>query len=1265
MLLSFSAKNLPIEILERTLIGRKEIVDQVENELIEKVTNNQTYQSLLIAPRGSGKTHITRVLYDRIQANSAISDKILVAYMNEDERGIANFSDFIRYVLVALVRYKEAPEESIQERILEISSEPSNRQENSFIDLLSDVLGERILIILIENLDVIFDGKKGIGNQGQRKLRSFLHENNNICLLATSQNLFLKVQESGAPFYNFFNIRQLEKLNLKQSFEFIKVLVDLEQENDPNSDLSKRLRKETEEKSFFGKVKAIYQLTGGNHRLLVIFFDFLKAEVKSDLFKVFEKAMNDLKPYYEQFLDDLSPQQQKIIKFLCSEHKPKMGKEIARFCFIEKNTLSKIISILVTKKKLLDKHSVGRDTYYELKEPLMRICFELTEHPSGIFKLFVNFLSLLYSKEMLELKYLKLKSDALLNKTGEVFKESEIELHGSAISEDRRKNLDELLKQCKTDDDLTRLIEKSASKTLPQKASLDDQIEKDFKLVDDLLDLLKKLEILTSGEKRLLQQKANNDSNRVLIQLSKTLKKIENNVKKDPKTRKAKLKDLSIDELLNMSVFGSADDYDGLAIVLYNLNRFEDSFIAEGKAIELDPKNDKYINGISAILWNLKRYEEAVAKAKEAIKIAPKDPIYHRNLGLILWKLDRKEMAIKSLKKAIKLDSNYIGAYEPLSFYLYGAKRFKETINILGKALKIDPSNPTFYTRLGYSFQNIDNHRKAVIAFSNSLKIDKNDHYTQLGIGFSYMILGKYQESIQAYERALKREGDNAYIYYYLGYNYYQLKEYLKANKYFDNAVRLKVNNGMFNYWLASSYKELKKYDKAEYHFIKAIEIDPSKSYYHCELGETLYEVEEYERAIKAFKTAIKFDQQYDYAINELGRCFMKLKKYKDATQEFKNAIEIDSTFAPYYDNLINSLFQSKDYDDCLKILNRASEIFPKNTEFYYKTGLLEELIFKEPQKALESVGKAVTLDPKNEDLTEMVGRLLIKLEQWIQAEEVLKIAMKTFPKAIFPYLLLVKISESKREYDKAIWQLRGAIEKFPKVPDLYESAARILKSKKRYDQAIDLLRMGISKLPKESMLHNILGLLFIETGKFSESQEEFSKGLKKDSRNWYLNGSLLQSYLSSGDIKKAINQFRIVWDLTNPEKHSIQAFLVEDNLYPILKFTNIDEVGHYLDFLMKFLTEQDSLFELWKALPEAIFELLIRVEEYSKNRLDDVFKFLEEYFVNHEEATIPLLYLNIGIQYLMKNKKQAIYDLSKEERDIFERYVLEKRKSL
>jgi len=90
-LLTFGAKSVAAEILEQTLVGRKEITDRLEKELISKVKNKFTYQCLIIAPRGSGKTHMIQVLYNRLKKNKSISNKILIAYMVEDETGCCGY----------------------------------------------------------------------------------------------------------------------------------------------------------------------------------------------------------------------------------------------------------------------------------------------------------------------------------------------------------------------------------------------------------------------------------------------------------------------------------------------------------------------------------------------------------------------------------------------------------------------------------------------------------------------------------------------------------------------------------------------------------------------------------------------------------------------------------------------------------------------------------------------------------------------------------------------------------------------------------------------------------------------------------------------------------------------------------------------------------------------------------------------------------------------------------------------------------------------
>ena len=83
--------------------------------------NFKTYDLsiLVIAPRGSGKTHMTKVLRHRLINNEEIRDKCVIAYMSEDEAGIDSLTDLIVSMFRVFMRYEEPGSEILNEKIEE------------------------------------------------------------------------------------------------------------------------------------------------------------------------------------------------------------------------------------------------------------------------------------------------------------------------------------------------------------------------------------------------------------------------------------------------------------------------------------------------------------------------------------------------------------------------------------------------------------------------------------------------------------------------------------------------------------------------------------------------------------------------------------------------------------------------------------------------------------------------------------------------------------------------------------------------------------------------------------------------------------------------------------------------------------------------------------------------------------------------------------------------------------------------------------------
>ena len=609
-LLTFGAKSVKPEVLEKTLTERKMTVDEIEKNFIIKTEKLSTYQSLIIAPRGSGKTHIIKVLYHRFKNDKNISDKLVIAYMSEDEVGINNFTDLMVSMIRSFVRYRVEGSETLEDQIIEASLiKDINKREIFVKNIILNFAKKRIVLLLIENFDKIL---ASLGIKGQRSLRDFIHQYNNLSIIATSQNLIANLQDSKSPFYNFFNIFQLKKLDFNETVEFLRAVAIMEGREELVNEIGKQ--------EFVGKLKAIYELTEGNHRLLVTFYSFLKADFKSELSGIFIKVMNDLKPYYEQFINVLPPQQQKIVKHLSLNRRAIGGKEIAIACFIEPNVISKQLSLLFD-RGMIDKNKSGKDVFYELKEPLMRICFEISDNPDGISKLFVDFLSAYYDKQLIKVQYLKFKygakfqDDEIKNKYA-----NEARMYHLAFNEteqDKMSFAHQVFAKAENVAELDSIIHTPDTGTLKQI----DQSYEDFKKGNELL--------------------ANSKYEEAIIYFQKV-------VDLNPEDDRA---------------------YNNIGLAFNNMGKYEEAIRNYQKAIDLNPKNDGVFNNLGNALDEMGKYEEAIENYQKAVDLNPKNDTVFYNLGLAFLKVSEIDSAIEAFSAGLKLNPDNIHT----AFSLLGA----------------------------------------------------------------------------------------------------------------------------------------------------------------------------------------------------------------------------------------------------------------------------------------------------------------------------------------------------------------------------------------------------------------------------------------------------------------------------------------------------------------------------------------------------------------------------------------------------------------
>ena len=397
----YSPGNMDRESLEALFVGRHEVMDDVLSRITTSIRSPEKHFVLLVGPRGSGKTHFLALAYhrllDRFDAAGA-RDRVAVALLNEEEWGVASYLDLLVRILRALAG--QAPDLDAEiERIYERFSKDPADAEAFAVGLLRQHTRGKTLLLLCENLVDLFHG---LDKEGQMRWRATIQEDGNWTIVASTPALFAAVSLQDNPFYGFFTIRKMDKIDFETGLD----LLARKAIHEGKTELAEFLRTPLGR----ARARAIHHLAAGNHRAYVVLFDFLDKESLEDLVGPFMHLVDDLTPYYQDRMRQLPPAQRKLVEFLCLKGRPTTIKDIATPCLMSHQTAAKQIGELVT-IGFVNRTRSGRNTFCELSEPLMRICIAVKDNKTQHFRLFVEFLRHWFTMRELERRKVAFQHD--------------------------------------------------------------------------------------------------------------------------------------------------------------------------------------------------------------------------------------------------------------------------------------------------------------------------------------------------------------------------------------------------------------------------------------------------------------------------------------------------------------------------------------------------------------------------------------------------------------------------------------------------------------------------------------------------------------------------------------------------------------------------------------------------------------------------------------------------------------------------------------
>ena len=679
------------ELLEAIFTGRENLLLDVISKVTQSALTAAKHYILLHGQRGIGKTNFLALLHHRLGQNPEISQKIRIAILNEDEIS-ASFAQFLVRIYRALAA--DYPAEFPLDQLESILDLPHAQVAQALTREMIDRLQSHTLVLIIENLDDVF---KAFGRQGQHAFRSFLTNHQRTTVIATSQQISDEFNDREGPFYGFFRQIALKPFSADDSHEILKKLASLRGQEDLVAYLQSPEGR--------GRVRAIHHLAGGNQRVYMVLSSLVTPESLDHLVAPFQKLADELTPYYQERIWSLPPLQRTVIQEFCRSPLALSPSAMARRLVADEKTIGKQMNLL-EERNYLTKTTRGRESFYELAEPLMRISFEVKERK--LLELLVNFLRCWYDPASIE------------NHRSQATTESALAYFEAAI-------------------------ERSATSPDPRLKIFDDEIEKARRenREHELAKIWEEKAVITKNAEDYFQ--AGYYYATVDEDFMQSIACFDRALEIEP-------------------------DHDNAWILkgisLNNLKRYDDAIACFDRALEIKPDFAIAWNNKGLSLLNLKRYEEAIACYDRALEIKPDHVIAWYNKGISLLNLKRYEEAIACYDRALEIKPDHVIAWYNKGNALDDLKRYDDAIACYDRALEIKPDHANAWYNKGNALNNLKRYDEAIACYDRALEMKPDDAIAWNNKGFSLSKLKRYDEAIACFERAIEIDGNDPFQQY-------------------------------------------------------------------------------------------------------------------------------------------------------------------------------------------------------------------------------------------------------------------------------------------------------------------------------------------------------------------------------------------------------------------------------------------------------------------------------------------------------------------
>ena len=424
--LSFNPGQDPVTYLEAVNHGQNRInvLDQLLISLRAEAGRPNHQHHLLIGPRGSGKTHLLRILTaGRIPSDPTLSKTYLPLVMPE-EIPLRTPGDLILKFVERLAGMLQTPPQGIEidqarqartQCLTALTTAKALKNPLDRLALMTETLEsaaetlDRIILPIAENLDLVLylGAARGRKNplEEQWALRRFFQESSRLLLIGAAPARFGAMEDPGKAFFDFFRTHYLDELSNDEVLEIIRLRLIYEKDNPGDDDLRrKRIISILDHfKANSPKLRGLLAITGGLPRFTHLVYEVIVDTDSGRMLEVLQGFLDELTPYFQTRLDPrIIPQPEiDVLHTLAASRGPLQPSEITEELYgVPGNEVSELLNRL--QERGLVKRAGrpgGQAVTWDLTEPLYRVwtSFRLGADSRDLYEILAKFVAVLFS----------------------------------------------------------------------------------------------------------------------------------------------------------------------------------------------------------------------------------------------------------------------------------------------------------------------------------------------------------------------------------------------------------------------------------------------------------------------------------------------------------------------------------------------------------------------------------------------------------------------------------------------------------------------------------------------------------------------------------------------------------------------------------------------------------------------------------------------------------------------------------------------------